>query len=208
MLSLIGRAAIRRVGGGASHQSTTNTVLQSLAYLQRVEDRPYTVESSFALRQFSSFLRSYATATATNSKTRTPTAANAKPKTKKAAPKKAAGKTLKTKPKSKKKVLATPKPKAKSIKKDLTDEQKAEAAKQKERASLKALKTAALTPPKGKPASPWSVIVAEAVTKENTGELVSQVKKAAVKYRSLTTEELEVREGSLNCSWLVLKFSV
>jgi outer membrane biosynthesis protein TonB len=204
MLSSIGRAAIRRVSAGASHQST-NRVFQSILHLQRVA-RSSNVDSTFILRPSSlSLLRSYATASLkTKPKTKT-SAAKAKPKTKTAAAKKPVKKPLKSKPK--RKVAAKPKPKAKPKRKVLTDKQKEKAAKEKQTAALKALKATALSPPKGKPANTWAVLLAEFVTKgiAGGGHIGSLAKEASVKYKSLTTEEKEVREEPLSCSWLPLK---
>lgn len=180
MLSSIGRAAIRRVGAGASHPST-NRVLQSLRHLQRV-DKSNNVASNSALYQFfTSFRRSYATTTqATKPKTKTSVTAKAKPKTKTAAPKKPVKKAVK------KKAVAKPKPKAKPKKKVLTDEQK-------QKAELKALKATALTPPKGKPSTAWMVVLSEMMKKAaaTPGGTTSVAKEAAARYKSLTTEELE-----------------
>lgn len=178
MLSSIGRAAIRRVGAGASHQST-NRVLQSLWHLQRI-DKSNNVDLTSTLLQFSfSVRRPYATTTqATKPKTKTSTA-KAKPKTQKAVLKKAV----------KKKAAAKPKPKAKPKKKVLTDEQK-------QKAELKALKATALTPPKGKPATAWTVLLSEMMKKGSVppGGTTSVAKEAAARYKSLTAEELEVRK--------------
>lgn len=204
MLSSIGRAAVRRVGAGAC-QKSTNRVLQSKWNLQRVAESN-NVDSAFALRQFSlSLLRSYATTTqATKPKTKTSTTAKAKPKTKKAVgrPKNPVKKAVARKPK--RKVAA--KPKAKPRKRVLTDKQKETVQKKKQTAALKALKATALTPPKAKPATVWTVVLSETVKNGagGGGPIGLHSREAAAKYKSLTTEELEVREERLRCSWLSL----
>jgi outer membrane biosynthesis protein TonB len=190
MLSNTGRAAIRRVGAGASHQST-NRVIQSLWHLQRVHKSNSAVSSS-SLRQFPIALgRSYATTTkATKPKPKTSNKAKAKPTAKKAAPKKQVKKAVK---KPKKKVVAKPKPKRRV----LTEEQKEKSKLQKQRAELKALKATALTPPKLKPATAWAVLFTESVIRDGKGvsNVSSVTKDASAKYKSFTAEELEVRNA-------------
>lgn len=195
MLSTIGRAAIGRVGTGASHQST-NRVLQSIWHLQRVH-KPNSANSSSTLRQFPFNLpRSYATATQAT-KPKPKTATKAKPQTKKAAPKKGVTK------KPKKKVAAKPKPK----KKVLTEAQKQKAEVQKQKAELKALKATALTLPKGKPSTAWLVLFSEHMSTNGKGasNASSVAKDAAAKYKSLTAEELEVRKARPQWLQLLLK---
>ena len=185
MLSDIGRAAIRRVGAGVSHRST-NRVLQDVWHLQRAGKSNNTVSPS-NLRQFSFSLRqSYPTTTpATKPKSKTST--TTKPKTKKAASKKPVKKAVR------KKVVAKPKPKNKV----LTELQKQKATLKKEREELKALKATALTSPKSKPATAWTVLFSEYMVENGKGpsNTSSIAKDASAKYKSLTTEELEVRES-------------
>ena len=203
MLSSIGRAAIKRVGAGASHKST-NRVLQTILHLQRVA-RSNNVGSTYNLCQSSlSLLRSYATATlAAKTKTKT-SAATTKPKTKKAAPKKPVKKAVKRKPK--RKVAAKPKPKAKPKKKILTPKGKERAAKQKQIAELKALKAAALTPPKHKAITAWNVLLHETMAKKTmtAGGIGLVTKEASAKFKALTAEELEVRDEFPNQSPIIL----
>jgi hypothetical protein len=115
--------------------------------------------------------RSYATASSPKLKPKS--ASKTKSAAKKAAPKKA--------------VKAKPKAKTKPKKKILTEEQK-------EKAHLKALKLAALTKPKLKPATAWTVLVSEhaanTTSKENATSLV---KGLSASYKSLSPKELEVR---------------
>lgn len=183
MLSNIGRAAVRRVSAGASCQSTAR-VLQSLWHLQ-CAGKSNNADSPSNLRQCSfSVRRSYATAAkpkATSSTT------EAKPKTKKTAPKKPAKKAMK------KKVAVKPKPKAKPKKKVITEEQK-------QRAELKALKVTALTPPKGKPATAWAVLLTDMMKNHTSGDkrVASASAEAAARYKSLTTEELEQYNHTAN----------
>jgi hypothetical protein len=93
----------------------------------------------------------------------------------------------------KKKVVAKPKPKAKPKKKVITEEQK-------QKAELKALKVTALTPPKGKPATAWAVLLTDMMKNHTSGDkrVASASAEAAAKYKSLTTEELEVNEEPPN----------
>ena len=163
--------------------------------------RSSNVDSTFVLRPSSlSLLRSYATATLKTKPKAKTSAAKAKPKTKTTAAKKAVKKTVK------RKIAAKPKPKAKPKRKVLTDKQKEKAAKDKQTAALKALKATALSPPKGKPANAWAVLLAEFVTKgiAGGGQIGSLAKEASAKYKSLTAEEKEVREETLSYSWLPL----
>ena len=176
---------------GAS-QKSINGVYQNISHLQRVA-KYNNVGSSFTLRQFSfSIVRSNATATlqakARTAKPRTnTTTSTAKPRTKRAAPKNPVKNAVK------RKRAAKPKLKAKPKKKVLTPKQKERAAKQKQTTELKALKAMALTPPKGKPASVWSVVLQE-MTSKSAGQkdLGSLSKEASAKYKSLTAGELEV----------------
>lgn len=91
----------------------------------------------------------------------------------------------------KKKVVAKPKPKPK--KKVLTELQKQKATLKKGREELKALKATALTLPKAKPATAWTVLLSEYMVKDGKGPSTtsSVAKDASAKYKSLTTEELE-----------------
>jgi hypothetical protein len=177
MLSAIGRAAVRRVVVAAPQ--STNRAVQSIWRLQRVDtlqnvDNPST-QPNFAF----SFRRSYVTATKTTPKKSTAKKPAAKPKTKKAAPKKAA-----------KKVVKKAKPKAKKPlkKKVVTEEAKA-------KLELKSLKEKALSPPKGKPYTAWSVLLAEnhgSSSIAGQGSIAQLSTASAVKYKSLTPAELEV----------------
>jgi hypothetical protein len=175
MLSAIGRAAIRRAGAGAAHPST-NRVFRSVWRLQRLQTRE-NAESNLSPTQISFVLRrSLATAAST-----------AKPKSKtpaKKVVKKAAKKTVK-KP-AKKKAAAKPKPKAKP-KKIVTPEEK-------EKLKIKKLKAVALSIPKLKPATAWTVLVSDFLS-ENTvpgKQVTTWVKEAAAKYKTLSPGELEV----------------
>ena len=92
----------------------------------------------------------------------------------------------------KKKVAKKTKPKAKKpVKKVLTEEQKLKAA-------LKDLKTKALSLPKGKPSTAWAVLLAEYVqANANGGNAASYSAAASSKYKSLSADELEVRNNCL-----------
>jgi hypothetical protein len=102
----------------------------------------------------------------------------AKPKTKKVAPKKAV----------KKKAVKKAKPKVLK-KKVLTEEEKA-------RLEVRKLKEAALSPPKDKPASAWTVLLSEThASSEGKGgknEIGDVATASAAKYKSLAPAELEV----------------
>jgi hypothetical protein len=114
---------------------------------------------------------------------------------------KAARKPTKPKPKPKPKAKSKKpkaKPKAKpNARKVLTDVQKAElvAAKKtaKEKLTLQKLKELALTPPKGLRSTAWMVVHHEAINeKVPATNIVQTTKAAAIKYKNLTPEQLEV----------------
>jgi hypothetical protein len=180
MLSSIGRAAIRRVV--ARGNQSTKQGLQTALYLKRVDRIQSTASnsprylSSFALR------RTYATTT----KTKTTPASEAKAAKKPA--KKAVKKTI-TKKKVVKKVKAKPKAKVKKAKKELTPEQKEKA---KEKAEKKLLKEKALEIPKPKPATAWTVFLAEFL-KGSTLSPQSKMTEGSAKFKALSPEQLEVR---------------
>lgn len=190
MLSDIGRAAIRKTGArvGTSNAST-NRVFQSIWRLQRV-DRSRKVDNAADRTQLPlSLRRLYATTTkATQTAVPKPKrVATTTTKVKKPGklPKKAVKKPAAKKPKKKAAIKPKPKPK-KKIKKVITPEEK-------EKTSLKALKAAALSPPKQKPSTAWKVLVSEiAAEKAGSGGTASLwSKEAASKYRSLSPQELE-----------------
>lgn len=110
---------------------------------------------------------------------------------------KAARKPTKPKPKPKPKAKSK-KPKAKpNARKVLTDVQKAElvAAKKtaKEKLTLQKLKELALTPPKGLRSTAWMVVHREAISETVPATNIAQTAKAAaIKYKNLTPEQLEV----------------
>jgi hypothetical protein len=185
MLSNIGRAAIRRVGAGGN-QSTAR-IFQSAWNLQRGDTSKNADNASIHPQLLFSLRRSYAAATKATQTTRgqPKTAATAKPKTKKAV----------KKPVKK----ATKKPKGRPVKKVVTEEQKG-------KADLKKLKLTALTLPKGLPSSAWKVLLQETIPKGTTTPFVTLSKEAAVKYKSLTPEELEVsRQSSILWALLMSK---
>lgn len=199
MLSNIGRAATKRIGG--SHGST-NRFLATFWQLQRVEGQQ---NGESVLKASSASLparRSYATATkATQTKTTTakkpatkkepakkstakePAAKKtaAKKPVKKAA-KKPAAKKLAKKP-AKKTLKAKPK-KAKKAKTPLTDSQLL-------RKKLRELKVTALISehPKEKPQSAYRVLNLELAIGSN--DITAASKEAATKYKSASTADLE-----------------
>ncbi|KAF7951608.1 hypothetical protein EAE96_006911 [Botrytis aclada] len=193
MLSNVGRAAIKRIGGS---NLSTNRLLATVCQSQRVEGQ-HNVESTLKASS-ASFLarRLYATATKT---TQTKTVVEKKPVVKKAPAKKSttvakpavekstktttkktAKPVKKTKP-AKKKVAKKPGPKPK---KPLTDSQKL-------KLKLKELKaTAFLTEaPKQIPDNAYSVLFIELVKKGTP--IVEAAKEASEKYKSASTAELE-----------------
>jgi len=114
---------------------------------------------------------------------------------------KAARKPTKPKPKPKPKAKSKKpkaKPKAKpNARKVLTDVQKVElvAAKKtaKEKLTLQKLKELALTPPKGLRSTAWMVVHREAISERVPAtNIVQTAKAAAIKYKNLTPEQLEV----------------
>lgn len=184
MLSTIGRAAVRRVGGGAS-QSTNRALCCSLLRLHGVDASQNSINPS-AQRQFTIALRrAYATATKDVAKPKAKSAVKAKAKPKSAA-KKPAKKPVKKKVK-KTKAKAKPKPKIKkAVKKPLTDEQKL-------RLDIKKLKETALLAgqPKSAPISAWQVVLKEGGDKISS-KISERAKSAAEVYKALSPSELEV----------------
>lgn len=176
MLSTIGRAAIRRIGGGGVSTST-NRAFQSLWSLQRAD---YIQKPETALH------RCYATATKTVTKPKP----KAKTATKTAKPKAAKKVVKKKKPAPKKKKVALKKKPAVKPKKKpvpLTEEQKL-------RAEIRELKVKALLAeePKALPLTAWNVLLTE---ESKLGGLSASVRMPAIaaKYKALSPEELEVR---------------
>ena len=183
MLSNIGRAAIRRVGAGAS-QSSTNRIFQSAWYLQRVNNSKNADNASVLPQLPLSVRRSYATAAKATQPTRgRPKGSTSKTTTRKASTKKAAKKPVKKK--AVKKVAK--KPKRKPVKKVILTEA------QKEKVEVKKLKLTALTPPKGLPKTAWTILLQEMIPKGTNASIATLSKEAAAKYKTLTAEELEVR---------------
>jgi hypothetical protein len=177
---------------------STNGARQSICRLQRVNALQKVDNVSIQSNLAFSFRRSYVTATKAapkKSAAKKPVAKKpaarksaAKPKAKKAAPKKAA----------KKKVVKKAKPKVLK-KKVLTEEEKA-------RLELRKLKEAALSPPKDKPSSAWTVLLAEthasSEVKGGKNELGDIATASAAKYKSLAPAELEVSVSfSKSCFW-------
>jgi hypothetical protein len=181
MLSTIGRAAIRRIGGGSSASISTNrAALQSLWSLQRAD--------------YTQTPRCYATTAAAKPKATTAAKVKKDPATK-ANPKTAAAKTplkkkaaLKKAPLKKKKALVKkPVVKKKKEKVPLTEEEKL-------KVKLKALKIQALLgkEPKQLPATAWTLIFSEEMKLggKASAEKISEI---AAKYKNLSPSELEVR---------------
>ena len=187
MLSSIGRAAIRRVGAGASQSSTTR-VFQSGWCLQRVYTSKNADNASVHLQFSLALQRAYATATkAIQTSKGRPKGSKAKPKTRGAASKKVAKKPVKKKAAKK----TAPKPKRKPAKKVVITEA------QKAKEEVKKLKLIALTPPKALPKTAWSILLQEMIPKGSTGSLATLSKEAAARYKTLTAEELEVKSQCL-----------
>jgi hypothetical protein len=183
MLSTIGRAAVRRVVAGGA--ASTNRAFPSIWHLQHVG---IYYDSKSSLKFHLSQGRSYATATKAAPKPKT-----TKPKTTK--PKKAVAKKVVKKPAKKvarKKAVKKPKPKPrKPAKKILTEEQARKVA-------VKDLKAKALSPPKQKPISAWTVLAAE-YAKEHASSMPSTGwKDASAKYKGLGPAELEVNRSILS----------
>jgi uncharacterized membrane protein YqiK len=201
MLSTIGRAAIRRVGAGASH-AQQGRVGELTWQLQRVciARSSYEASDAHSTRRSGvtySTRRSYAAAakspgpprakkTTTKAKSTT-TKKTASGSAKKATTRKAA--------KPKKKVAAK-----RPAKKELTAEQVAKRAEVKAKAQIKELKAAALlSGPKTLPASAWAVVFAEDVKHKKSemgtsfAGVTNIVKEAATRYKNLDSAEREVR---------------
>lgn len=191
MLTNIGRAAVRRVGAGGSHAST-NRGFQGIWRLHSTHAHS-NVNNASDRTQFPLLTRRlYATTTKVTQTTapRAKRVATTKAIAAKAKPKKAVKKPAVKKPK--KRVASKPKPKPKrkvKAKKVISPEQKA-------KADIKALKVTALSPPKAKPSTAWTVLVNELGTEQaGTGKSATSFsKEAATKYRSLSPEQLEVCE--------------
>ena len=180
MLSTIGRAAIRRIGGGTA---STNRALQTLWTLQRAESIQTPNQTN---------PRCYATATKTVAKPKAKAAAKPKPKAKKvvvkkvakkkAAPKKKKLAVKKKKPVVKKKVV---RPKKKVV---LTEAQKL-------KAEIKVLKEKALLDgePNALPSTAWTVVMTEEMKAAGPGLSASaRMPAVSAKYKSLDPSELEV----------------
>ncbi|KAF7884522.1 uncharacterized protein EAF02_004858 [Botrytis sinoallii] len=192
MLSNVGRAAIKRIGGS---NLSTNRLLATVCQLQRV-DGQHNVESTLKASS-ASFLarRLYATATKA---TQTKTVIEKKPVAKKAPAKKS---TTDAKPVVKKSTKTTAKKTAKPVKKtpakktvakkpgpkpkkQLTDSQKLKL-KLKELKAIAFLKEA----PKQIPDTTYSVLFIDLVKKGTP--VIDAAKEASEKYKSASTAELE-----------------
>ncbi|CAG8950527.1 hypothetical protein HYFRA_00002734 [Hymenoscyphus fraxineus] len=186
MLSIIGRAAIRRSGG---YGSTIKFVSHNLTNVSR---------TSF-LKQFAPpSARTFATAKVAL-KVKATKGATAKPKTKAAPAKKAPAKKAPAKKVAKKvakkpvkkpvKKKAKPAVKKPKAKKALTPEQK-------KKIENKKLKTLLLSPPTLKPDTVWKIIISEAAGKGKGVENFS--KEASARYKSLSAAELEAYQKQAN----------
>lgn len=176
MLSTIERAAIRRVVAGGTQ--STNRAFQSIWHLQHV--------ATSHIPRSGSVGRSYATATKAAPKPKTTKPTTTKSKT--AKPKAAANKVAKKPAKkvARKKAVKKAKPKTrKPVKKILTEEQA-------KKVAVKDLKAKALSPPKQKPSTAWSVLVSEYVKEHAAAGSGSGMKEASSKYKILSPTELEV----------------
>lgn len=195
MLSTIGRAAIKRIGG--SHIST-NRILATIWQLQRVEGQQ-NVESSLGSLSASSLARRlYATASkatqtkpTTSKKPATKAVSAKKTAAKKPAAKKPAREVAKKKPAAKKpvkkaKAKAKPKPKLKPKKKVvLTPSQIV-------RKKIRELKVTALIgkEPAIKPNSAFQILLQE--NSKSVKNIIENVRQTAVQLKSLSTAEFEV----------------
>lgn len=176
MLSAIGRAAIRRAGAGAAHPST-HRVFRSVWHLRRLQTRENAERDSSSSQISFVLRRSLATAAlTTNPNTKKPAKKTVKKAVKKAVKKPA-----------KKKAVAKPKPKAKP-KKVVTPEEK-------EKLKIKELKAVALSVPKLKPTTAWTVLMSDFLSDNSVSSrrVTTWVKEAAAKYKNLSAGELEVR---------------
>lgn len=177
MLTTIARAAVRRVGAGAV-RSSTNRAFQSIWHVQRLRTSENT-DSVLPSTGFAFVLRrSLATAA-------TASAGSSKPKAKKSP------KTAVKKPKKKVTAKAKPAKKPATKKKVLTEEEKAE---KKAKLRIKQLKVAALSTPKRKPHSTWTVFVSEYIVEHHTPDkkVSEMMAEGATKYKALSPGELEV----------------
>lgn len=184
MLSTVGRAALRRIGGGVS--TSTNRTLQSLWGLQRVQSAKCTDSPSQQL-SWARVARFYATASKTAAKSKTPrkksTGTAKKATTKAKTTTKTATKKAAPKKKAVKKKVA-PKKKPAKPKKQPTEEEQL-------KADVKTLKAKALL--KEEPPRPYvnalNIVVAD-VTKGNKAGLQSSA--AVERLRSASPAEMEV----------------
>ncbi|CAG8978234.1 hypothetical protein HYALB_00010725 [Hymenoscyphus albidus] len=186
MLSIIGRAAIRRSGGNGS---TIKFVSRNLTNVSRTSFLKHFAPQSartFATAKVSLKVKATKSATA---KPKTKAAPAKKTPAKKAPAKKAAKKVVKKpvkKPVKKKAKPAVKKPKAR---KALTPEQK-------QKIENKKLKALLLSPPTLKPQSAWKIVISEAAGKGTTVENFS--KEASARYKSLSAAELEAYQQQAN----------
>jgi hypothetical protein len=157
-----------------------NRGLHSIRHLQRVDASSLT-DNSLSRSQFTIPLTRLF-ATATKAATR-----KAKTTATKSSTKKASKKTVKKPANTAKKAVAK-KPKSK------VKPQKLLSPEQKEKLEIKKLKELALSTPKGKPSTPWVVLLKEySAEHASTGKsAVSFAKEAAAKYKSLSPGEIEV----------------
>lgn len=157
-----------------------NRLLHSIRHLQRVDASSLT-DNSLSRSQFTIPLtRLFATATKAAARTKAKTTVT------KSSTKKASKKTVKKPANTAKKAVAKPKSKVKP--------QKLLSPEQKEKLEIKKLKELALSTPKGKPSTPWVVLLKEySVEHASPGKsAVSFAKEAAAKYKSLSPGEIEV----------------
>ncbi|KUJ20616.1 uncharacterized protein LY89DRAFT_666276 [Mollisia scopiformis] len=184
MLSIIGRAAVKRVVAGGPQ--STNRALQSIWQLQRVPVPESADNAPSRSQVLFLYKRSYATTTVTKARAaRSPrSTTTAKPKTK-AAPKKAVKKPAKKPAKKAKPALRkAKKPVKKPVKRKVLTE------KQKELAVIKDLRAKALSIPTMKPPSAWQVFTADQ-SKTSGAPLTERMSAFGQQYKSLSPAELE-----------------
>ncbi|CZR61082.1 uncharacterized protein PAC_10978 [Phialocephala subalpina] len=193
MLSAIGRAAVKRVVAGGPQ--STNRTFQTIWQLQRVALSQRADNDASQSHPWLQSKRSYVTASKATKTTKSKSSTTAKPRAKKGPAKKvvkkplkrAAKKTVKRgRPALKKKPVKKP-VKAKKI---LTEEQKKKLAVKQERALIKELKIKALTPPKQKPRTAWSIFVSKELA-NTAGKPTERMGTLPDKYKAISPSELE-----------------
>ncbi|KAF8867296.1 hypothetical protein BDZ45DRAFT_667259 [Acephala macrosclerotiorum] len=186
MLSAIGRSAVKRIVAGGPQ--STNRAFQTIWQLQRVALSQQADNDASQSYPWLQSKRSYATATKATQTTKSKSSTTAKPKAKKAPAKTAVKKPVKKAAKKPVK-MGRPALKKKPVKKPVRAKKVLTEA-QKERALIKELKAKALTPPKLKPYTAWTLFAGTELT-NTPGNAMAQMGSIRDKYKELSPSEIE-----------------